>query len=78
MVAKNYLSQPEISELNRIVTMFLDYAEDQAKRNRDLADSIANPYASGCRGLHSLWPRLVPSRERAHLDGTTNARANAR
>lgn len=31
-VAKNYLSAEEIDELNRIVTMYLDYAEDQAKR----------------------------------------------
>ena len=31
-VAKNYLLEPEIAELNRIVVMFLDYAEDQARR----------------------------------------------
>jgi hypothetical protein len=31
-IAKNYLAQEEISALNRIVTMYLDYAEDQAKR----------------------------------------------
>ena len=31
-VAKNYLSEKEIGELNRIVTMYLDYAEDQAAR----------------------------------------------
>ncbi len=31
-VAKNYLQQNEISELNRVVTMFLDYAENQAKK----------------------------------------------
>jgi hypothetical protein len=30
--AKNYLKAEEIEELNRIVTMYLDYAEDQAKR----------------------------------------------
>ena len=35
-VAKNYLHEPEITELNRIVTMFLDYAEDQAKRRRQV------------------------------------------
>jgi hypothetical protein len=35
-VAKNYLSHDEISELNRIVAMYLDYAEDQAKRRRPL------------------------------------------
>jgi hypothetical protein len=35
-VAKNYLNEPEIAELNRIVTMFLDYAEDQAKRRKQV------------------------------------------
>ena len=35
-VAKNYLRDKEISELNRIVTMFLDYAEDQAKRRKQV------------------------------------------
>lgn len=33
-VAKNYLAEKEISELNRIVTMYLDYAEDQARRRK--------------------------------------------
>jgi hypothetical protein len=32
-IAKNYLAQDEIKSLNRIVTMYLDYAEDQAERN---------------------------------------------
>jgi hypothetical protein len=36
MVAKNYLSADEISELNRIVVMYLDYAEDQVRRRRPL------------------------------------------
>lgn len=31
-VAKNYLSQNEIKSLNRIVTMYLDYAEHQAEK----------------------------------------------
>ena len=31
-VSKNYLDQKEIEELNRIVTMYLDYAENQAAR----------------------------------------------
>lgn len=35
-VAKNYLSQEEISELNRIVVMFLDTAEDRAKRRQQI------------------------------------------
>ena len=32
--AKNYLNSDEIEELNRIVVMYLDYAEDQAKIRR--------------------------------------------
>ena len=31
-IAKNYLSGKELDELNRIVGMYLDYAENQAKR----------------------------------------------
>jgi hypothetical protein len=31
--AKNYLEEEEISELNRVVGMYLDYAENQARRN---------------------------------------------
>lgn len=33
-ISKNYLSQEEISGLNDIVNMYLDYAENQAKRNK--------------------------------------------
>lgn len=32
--AKNYLKAEEVEELGRIVVMYLDYAEDQAKRRR--------------------------------------------
>ena len=35
-VAKNYLNKTEIEGLNRIVTMYLDYAEDQAKRHHQI------------------------------------------
>ncbi len=31
-IAKNYLSEKELRPLNRIVTMYLDYAEDQAEQ----------------------------------------------
>lgn len=31
-IAKNYLNKNEIEALDRIVNMYLDYAEDQAKR----------------------------------------------
>lgn len=44
-VAKNYLSKDELEDLNRIVTMFLDHAEDMARQNipmhmRDWAESL--------------------------------------
>lgn len=35
-VAKNYLSQTEVSELNRVVNMWLDFAEDQARRRQQV------------------------------------------
>ncbi len=35
-VAKNYLDANEVQELNRIVVMFLDYAEDQARRRKQV------------------------------------------
>ena len=33
-IAKNYLNSKEMEGLNRIVSMYLDYAEDQAKRHK--------------------------------------------
>ncbi|WP_219909587.1 virulence RhuM family protein [Chromobacterium haemolyticum] len=35
-VAKNYLNQQEIDELNRVVSMWLDFAEDQARRRQQI------------------------------------------
>ena len=35
-IAKNYLNAEEMEGLNRIVTMYLDYAEDQALRQRQI------------------------------------------
>lgn len=35
-IAKNYLQAEEIEALDRIVVMYLDYAEDQAKRRRQI------------------------------------------
>jgi hypothetical protein len=32
-IAKNYLTEKEIRSLDRFITMYLDYAEDQAERN---------------------------------------------
>jgi len=35
-IAKNYLQENEIEELNRVVTMWLDFAEDQARRRKQV------------------------------------------
>jgi len=35
-VAKNYLNKDELDALNRIVTMYLDYAEDRARNKRTM------------------------------------------
>jgi hypothetical protein len=35
-IAKNYLAEKEIDELNRIVVMWLDFAEDQARRRKQI------------------------------------------
>jgi len=35
-IAKNYLNEEELEALNRVVTMYLDFAEDQAKRHKQI------------------------------------------
>lgn len=35
-IAKNYLSEEELAALNRVVTMYLDYAEDQAANRKPM------------------------------------------
>lgn len=35
-IAKNYLTEDEIRELNRVVSMYLDFAEDQARRRKPM------------------------------------------
>jgi len=36
IIAKNYLPEKELKPLNRIVTMYLDYAEDQAEQGNTM------------------------------------------
>ena len=44
IIAKNYLSEFELSQLNRMVTSYLDFAENMAQRcktgKQDLMDSL--------------------------------------
>jgi hypothetical protein len=36
LTAKNYLKEDELEQLNRIVTLYLDYAEEQARRRKTI------------------------------------------
>jgi hypothetical protein len=35
-IAKNYLNEEELNELNRVVSMYLDFAENMAKRQKEM------------------------------------------
>ena len=54
-VAKNYLREGEITELNRVVTMFLDFAEDQARRRKPGRSSCLGPAARSRRPHAATW-----------------------
>ena len=54
-IAKNYLTEKELKALDRIVTMYLDYAEDQAEREAERIPAVqrarfARPSRQGERG----------------------------
>jgi hypothetical protein len=36
IIAKNYLELEEVDELNRLITMFLDFAQDRARRRQEI------------------------------------------
>jgi len=55
-VAKNYLREGEISELNRIVVMFLDFAEDQARRRKQI---FLNDWRTRLDGFLRLNERAI-------------------
>lgn len=59
VVAKNYLDAKEIEELNRIASMFLDYAEDRAQQRNDLRMNDWRDYVN----------RFVAFNERPLLQG---------
>ncbi|MGH3613260.1 MAG: RhuM family protein [Pseudonocardia sp.] len=43
-IAKNYLTQEEITELNQLTTRFLDDAEDRARRRRATSMPTGSPH----------------------------------
>ena len=59
-IAKNYLQQPEIVALNRIVVMYLDHADDMAQRRQtmtmqDWAQKLDTFLAFNLFGFDSPW-----------------------
>jgi hypothetical protein len=67
VTAKNYLASGEISELNRIVTMFLDFAEDQAQLRKTVT----------MQAWEEKLDRFLVFTERALLKGAGSLSANA-
>ena len=51
-VAKNYLTAEELEELNRVVTMYLDYAEDQAPSAPNAHERLGPQHPEPCRHRH--------------------------
>lgn len=58
IVAKNYLNAGEIDELNRIVTMFLDYADDRAQKRQNLTMADWRQYVDNFLAFNER-PRLT-------------------
>jgi hypothetical protein len=74
IVAKNYLNTDEIGELNRIATMFLDYAEDRAQRRQNLAMADWRQYVDSFLGFNER-PLLKGSGKISHAHMETIAHA---
>lgn len=57
VIAKNYLDETEMGSLNEIVTMYLDYAERQARRGNIMymRDWVARMRMLFMRRTHSIW-----------------------
>lgn len=56
VVAKNYLTEQELSQLGRIVSAYLDMAEDQAERNIPMT---MEDWEQRLNGFLKLWDRDV-------------------
>lgn len=66
IVAKNYLIEQEIKELERIVSMYLDYAENQAARQiaMRMADWVATGKPRSRRSGRRSWGGRADRRDR--------------
>lgn len=61
-IAKNYLNEKELSRLNRLVTMFIDYAELMAEDEilMSMADWLSRPMSSSPPTAATSLPTKVP------------------
>ena len=73
-VAKNYLDEHEIAELNRIVVMWLDFAEDQARRRQQV---FLKDWGSRLDAFLSFNERAVLQGKGALSKADADARAEA-
>ncbi len=52
-VAKHYLNEEELDAPNRVVTIYLEFAENQARRRRPMVmgDWVSKSPRASCRGI---------------------------
>ena len=82
-VAKNYLSAGEIDDLNRMVVMWLDFADNQARRRQqifmqnwqDKLDSFSNSTTGPCSKAMAMRKRRPTTRPSASTGNSTRRRA---
>jgi hypothetical protein len=73
-IAKNYLNEKEISRLNRLVTMFIDYAELMAEDG--VAMSMQDWLSETDNFLHNNRRRVLPDKGRVSHDDAMKKAAN--
>ena len=56
-VAKNYLNEDEIRNLNRIITMYPDYAEVQAERRQPIymSETGSRNWMHSCNSMNERY-----------------------
>ena len=73
-VAKNYLLHEEIGELNRLVTMWLDYAEDQANRRKPIYMSDwREEWMISYNSIREPYWNIAATFQRRRLDDALNS-----
>ena len=74
-VAKNYLNEDEIRNLNRIITMYLDYAEVQAERRQPI---YMKDWVQKLDAFLQFNEREILAGYRTGLDGSRKTACNRR